>query len=75
MNKFESVLHHAIEKSGANNANRRKYIYNKARKALNELFIDKPSPTNERIEQLILLEAAITNTESKLKWMQVRMAS
>jgi hypothetical protein len=68
---FESVMRHAIERSFANNSEKREDIYNRARNALNEWFVDNPMPTNERLEQLRLLEDAIEETEYKLRWMQV----
>jgi len=71
MNKFEKSIVRAIETTCANNGQRRKQIYDKARLALNEWYVENLAPTNERMDELMQLESAIELVEERLKWMQV----
>ncbi len=59
MNKFETVLRDAIERSCANNSIKRAKVHNQARRALNEWFVDNLTTTNERMEQLLIPTALI----------------
>ncbi|MFD0916782.1 hypothetical protein ACFQ14_10220 [Pseudahrensia aquimaris] len=66
MKSFEGVLLVAIEKSLANDIKLRERVYNRARCALNDWFVEHHTPTNERIASQMGLEEAIKTVEATI---------